>query len=104
MTTHITLTTFIVFFAMAAFGAVVFTLAHFASRGVFSPNVPDDDTPPEEEAVTSDAADEATAATRGLSQHDACARASARTRLHGMATSVYNGVVMGSRRCHLSIT
>lgn len=43
MTTHITLTTFVVFFAMAAFGAVVFALAHFTSRGAFSPGVADDE-------------------------------------------------------------
>lgn len=42
--THITLTTFVVFFALAAFGAVVFALAHFASRGAFSPAVMDDAT------------------------------------------------------------
>ncbi|HEX6796454.1 MAG TPA: hypothetical protein VF116_01930 [Ktedonobacterales bacterium] len=43
MTTHITLTTLIVFVAMVAFGAVVFALAHFASRGAFSPDVSDDE-------------------------------------------------------------
>ena len=59
--THITLTTFVVFFAMAAFGAVVFALAHFASRGAFSPNVPDDDTQPEEDAVPGGATAEGTA-------------------------------------------
>ncbi len=39
MTTHITMTTFVVFFALAAFCAVVFALARFASHGAFSPNV-----------------------------------------------------------------
>lgn len=61
MRTHITLTTFVVFFAMAAFGAVVFALARSASHGAFSPNEPDDDTPLTEEAAPGDATDESTA-------------------------------------------
>lgn len=43
MTTHITLTTFVVFFALVVFGAVMFALAHFASHGAFSPDVEDDE-------------------------------------------------------------
>ncbi len=53
------LSSLVVFFGLAAFGAIVFTLAHFASRGTFSPTVLDDAT--REENGSDDATDEGTA-------------------------------------------
>lgn len=43
--THITLTSVVVFLVIAAFGAMVFALARFASHGAFSPAVRDDEAP-----------------------------------------------------------
>lgn len=63
--THLTLTSFLVFFAMAAFGAIVFTLAHFASHGAFSPDVTDESMPEND-----DAADEDTAVAKVVEDHD----------------------------------
>lgn len=60
MNLHNLVSSLVAFLLLAAFGAIVFALAHFASHGTFSPNV-EDDAAREETAPEEATPDEATA-------------------------------------------